>query len=239
MPPKTPNETELILVFSQICKAGVTTGSQLMAMQTLRNMFEKSLYQWCMEAPCSMQAVIMACKALCMKPEDMVCDFLLRLFAAREDQSYPRLDRLLKVAHEAGADAMPHYLLRAMHNFAIGKQRQTEVYAEPDNDEETERLKARVSQLGSSFVGDLTLMARAVGCSHAAVADVLMAGQQKVLVASLIRKLSDMIGHDMTEQLSGMMARAESYVLPEKYAQDRRALMGHVMREESAARRNR
>ena len=186
-----------------------------------------------------------------------------------EENPYPRLTRLLCIAREDGAEAVAPYLMRTARNRALDLERRYEVRREragelhgftqddvfgvidpgegrddalPDMDEtliRQEGIAAFLSQMGSSFVSDVVILADAVGIRRKKVAQYFFSGRQRELVAAVTLRLSQWLHRDMTACMNALRAQASAYVLPARFRGDYDALLAYLYRQSSGAARNR
>ena len=98
----------------------------------------------------------------------------------------------------------------------------------PADEVSLDLIKTQLGRMSENFVGFLCLLAQALGYTRAHIANMLMAGRQKELVAAMTNKLNARTGIDLTEVTPWLMAQAEHYQFPEKYARDRTALLKYM-----------
>ena len=220
----TPASMQLIAAFTQVCAAGMTTKAELMNLKTLMEMLMGALYQWCVEAIAENPIASLKCDVLGMTKEEIVSGYIAWLDKPCQVRPGTHLEDMLAYAREHGAESMPQYVYSSIRNHIADRYEKEATGTDP--------LSFLLAGAEDNFVGCLARLARAVGCTYACIANELMAGRQVELVDTVKNKLSKASGEGVTERLSGLMAQAVSYRLPEKYARDRDALLMHVKHQE-------
>ena len=187
----------------------------------------------------------------------------------REKNSYPTLSGLMNVNAKDGAKSAVAYLMSSARNFALDVERKHDVrrsragevmgfdasdewgVIDPGesrdvNSENAEEIVQRkhameslFSMMGERFLGDVAILAGALGYNRRVVADLLFAGRQVELVMAMRQQISQRMHQDYSRTFEPLLAQARAFVLPERLHSDYDALLAALYRETSTGARQR
>lgn len=238
----------LISTIGTIANSGIVSVRALQSNQELYESLRVDVRNWSADAAGQPDAVGQICSEVGLSAEELADRFVGWFFAQGPTGRYMRLDGILTLANAFDAEEAVEYLTKGLHNFAAelrrshwrkeGKERVARAFVGEDGDD-AERLLGALGMEAGEFIADVAYLAEVMNLSKEALTDLLSTGSQVSLVKGMTRDLSRCFGRDLTQTLAPLLAQAEAFVLPERFREDRTALLAFVCRQDSISTRER
>lgn len=223
---------QLHSTLTEIEIAGVTDAAALLKHPDLSMRFVAALHPWLNEVGCRQRRVMQIGQKLGMTPEQMADDSLAHLLDPGHAHACKRLNALLTISHEQGADAAIHCLMHAVLEYAMGLMHtQKQPNASPP-------VKEKPVTLADCLSGDVIVtmarLAQATGFTKKDVVAAFIQGRQTELFQQVTERLKQLLGEDILHELESFAERLDRYVLPERFRQDPNALLLRIRRRQQS-----
>lgn len=219
------NET-LRATLAEIKEAGVTDAAALLKHPDLSMRFVAALHPWLSEVGCRQLRVLQIGQELGMTPEQMADDALTHLLDPGHDHSCSRLNALLTLSHEQGADAAIRCLMHAVLRHAMNHTQK-----HPDADPPAKGNPVTLADfLNGDVITTMAGLAQVAGFTKKDVVEAFILGKQTELLQEVTERLNRLLEGDISHELEGFAERLGSYVLPDRLRQNPSALLLRIRR---------
>lgn len=244
----SPAHERLLSTIGTIVERGIVSVRSLQNDPVLNESLRLDVRSWSADAAGRQAALGQICSEVGMSVEQLADRFADWVFAPSPTGRYMRLDGILTLANAFDAEEAMEYLAKGLHNFAASlrrrhwrKEREERVVravAGADGVAAEELLGAMGAEAGE-FIADVACLAEALNHSKEMLTDLLITGSQVSLVEGMTRDLSRCLGRDLSPALAPLLRQAEVFELPERFREDRTALLAFVCRLDSISTRER